>query len=266
MCTPGACHSGPCAAVPTETSSNDAVVQGKARRVDAGHADALDHRPIEASRSVCADWASEPGGAGTEIEARHVHGRRRGLNGPHASGARQVCELTGIEGGGNRCRLLVDDWRVALDDHVFLERRDLQLDIDGRGESKADVNPFAPDCLESVQREHERVLSRRKCREPIEPLRISHRCPRAHERGTGDHDGDTGQNCACAVGDSAVDGAGHGADRLAGARRRLQREAGQERDKEDSPPIRLRVCPRRRAPVPTCTSLRPNLRSSFFDQ
>ena len=87
------------------------------------------------------------------------------------------------------------------------------------------VNPFSPDGLESVLREDDRVLSRRKCREPIEPFGIRHAGPRAHERSTGDHDGDTGQNCSGAVGDRAVDGAGHGADRLAGARRRLQREA-----------------------------------------
>ena len=236
-----------------------AVVQGKTCRVDAGHADTFDHRAIETCRSVGAESASGPGGVGTDIEARYIHGRRRGLDSPHASSTRQVCELTGIEGGANRCRLFVDDWRVALDDDVVLERCDLKLDIDGRSEAKADMNPFAPDCLESVQRDYERVLSRSKCRKPIEPLSISDRCPRAHERSTGDHDGDTGQSRAGAVGDSAVDGASHGAGRLtgrlrtagfgscfgeprrskaeSGARRCVQREAGQERDKEDSRPI-----------------------------
>ena len=76
-----------------------AKVKGKARRVDAAHADAFDHRPIGAGCPVGADGCSEACGAGAEIEARKVHGWCRGLNGPHASGARQVCELTGIEGG-----------------------------------------------------------------------------------------------------------------------------------------------------------------------
>ena len=236
-----------------------AVVQGKAGRIDAGHADALDHRPVEASRPVCADGASKPGGAGTEIEARHVHGGRRGLNGPHASGARQVCELAGIEGGGNRCRLLVDDRRASLDDHAVLERCDRQFGINGRREAKADVNSFAPECLEPVQREYQRVLARRKCWKPIEPLAVRYCCPRTHERGTGDDDRDNGQNCARAVCDGAVDGAGHGAHRLtsrlgtagpggcfgepgrskagSGGRRCVQREAGQEPGNEDSPPI-----------------------------
>jgi hypothetical protein len=40
----------------------------------------------------------------------------------------------------------VDDWRVARDDHVFLERCDLQLEIGGRSEAKADVNSFTRDC------------------------------------------------------------------------------------------------------------------------
>ena len=116
------------------------VVECEARPLNACCVNAFDHRPVGAGGSECAGVDSEGCGIATDIEAVHVNPWRGRENAGHASRARQVCELNGIEASRNRGRLLVNDIRLALDDDAFLQRREVQHDIDGCRKSDPDTN------------------------------------------------------------------------------------------------------------------------------
>ena len=99
----------------------------------------------------------------------------------------------------------VDDRRFAGDRHRLLQRRDLQLLIDGQRLVDDDADAFALDGLEAGELEVDVVDAGRQRQEPVVAVGAGDLHLRLNQRRAGGRHGDAGQHGAGVVGDRAVD-------------------------------------------------------------
>jgi hypothetical protein len=122
----------------------------------------LDHRPMLIRLRVVRRIAGlGPGSAAAHVDALHLDGRRGRQDRPEIARVRQRRQLLRVEVGRRLRGRDVDNRRLAAHGDRLRQRRNLQLDIDGRRKPEADAEPRTDDGFEPREFVFDRVVTRR---------------------------------------------------------------------------------------------------------
>ena len=145
-------HLGALADRPEEYFFERAVVDVEA---GAGRAlcrvDAFDEDAVLAAVAVRRVAGLRTGPVPADVDARHRDAGRHGEQRPQVARVRDLLQRFQLEVLLHASRRGVDDRRLARDRHRLLKRRDLQVDVDRRGEPHRDLDVLALQRVEARQ-------------------------------------------------------------------------------------------------------------------